>query len=584
MLLPWLVRPAHAQRAAGDPVEELRLALTIEADPTRPDELRARQQELQRIAGTIRSVGELRRALVLQEWRDEDPEQKIAQIDRAVRQELAERLAGIIRNALNSDDRDARLAAITALGDFGATVRIAGAERTFGSRFVPVMSRLVQEGDPQTREAAATALGRAAIDPNESAPVLGALLRAPDVASRRLAARALADMVEQIVQQARAATTGVRAGRAEVVAVGQAVVKAAAPGLRDSDATVRQSCLEAMRVAARMFGLGEILPVPSPAAEVGLGRTEAPPPQVVARERDDFLPLVQALAQATPAVAALLRDPVANNRVLAAHVLDDLSYARMRFLRRSGAAPGMGGAPAEDAGTVLVSQRREGGPRNRTDPAGGGPGDVLRRALVGVVPDLGQSLSDPDRRVRLAAIDTLEALEQDATPVVPDMIPALADPDRFVRWATARTLGKLGAARARGAVPGLARLLRDEDVDVRLAACLALERFGPDAAPAVPALAAAVMAVQDRDVRAAAARALQAVGPAAAPAVPALAAALSDPYARVRRAAADTLGKLGTAARPAEDALRQALNDSDEEVRRAASDALLTIMQMPQGR
>lgn len=574
-------------RLAMNPVEDLRGALLIDADPTKPEDLRARRQDLEQRAAAVQSVADLRRALGLQEWRDEDTDVNLAEIDRGVRQELTARLTKILRAALNSNDLATRMAAITAIGETGAAVRGAGTDPSIASPFLPDLARLVRMGSPEIQSAAAAALSRAAADPRASAQALAALLRESDVTHRRVGALALADMIRQVVQQARASnTSAIRTGRAEVVAVGQAVVTAAAPGLRDPDATVRGSCLEAVHIAAGMFGLGEIVPAPSAAAMRGTpgGRTEPPPPRVAAQERGDFLPLIEALARVTPEVARLLADSEPANRLVAAHALDDLSYARIRFLRRFGSIPGTGDAPPDRVPGLLVSQRRSRTPPESTGNDTTAPGDMLRTALVGVLPDLGRALHDSDLRVRLAAINTLEAMEQDAAPDVPDMIVALGDSDRFVRWATARTLGKLGPAKASGAVSGLAHLLEDGDVDVRVAACLALERFGPDAGPAVPALALALRRWGDADFHTAVARAIQAIGLAARPAVPALAAALSDDNARVRQAVAEALGRLGAAARPAIDALRLRLNDSNDEVRRAASDAILTINSLPAGR
>src|SRR5262245_55534490 len=87
----WLT-PAAAARAA-DPVDDLRQALPLD-DVSNPSEemLQFRRTNLQKKIDALKDVGELRRALVLDGWRD-DPARGanvgIRRIDADMRREVA---------------------------------------------------------------------------------------------------------------------------------------------------------------------------------------------------------------------------------------------------------------------------------------------------------------------------------------------------------------------------------------------------------------------------------------------------------------------------------------------------------------
>ena len=103
--------------------------------------------------------------------------------------------------------------------------------------------------------------------------------------------------------------------------------------------------------------------------------------------------------------------------------------------------------------------------------------------------------SRPATAVRVAAIDALGLLGNNAQPAISDLKDALKDKspiarnDRTqVRERAARTLGLLGGETARPAIPALADMLRDADPNVRRTAVEALGQMGPDAVVAVPKL------------------------------------------------------------------------------------------------
>ena len=190
--------------------------------------------------------------------------------------------------------------------------------------------------------------------------------------------------------------------------------------------------------------------------------------------------------------------------------------------------------------------------------------------------DVIASLSDPDVRVRRAAVDLLETLDREAAPAAGKLVQALADPDRFVRWSAARVLGKLAPAEPTMVVPGLTRLLNETDLDVRISAAQSIAQYGPAAKLAVPALTSKVT-VGDPESRVAAIHALQSIGKDSEMAIPAVTLALGHGDLRVRMAAAEFLGQLGPMARSAVGALRVAMLDEKLEVRSAAGDALLDL-------
>jgi len=198
-----------------------------------------------------------------------------------------------------------------------------------------------------------------------------------------------------------------------------------------------------------------------------------------------------------------------------------------------------------------------------------------------VLDSLTRGLSDPDVRSRLAAVDALELMGEEAIPAIPALVRALSDTNRFVRWSAARTLGKLAPQGAKTAIPALTRLFSPrEDLDVRLAVADALKQFGSQAREAVPTLTEGVNRGDDTS-RIAAMRTLEAIGTDSTPALPAIARELKNPDPRVRRAAAEVLGRFRSLATRFAPQLRPLLEDSDPDVRRAASEALLNLTVQP---
>ncbi len=550
----------HAQ-ARPDPVEELRKALRNPVlDTNRPEELTERRRELTRRIEALHGAGELRRALALQDWQDTEVDQRVAEIDRTARRNVAERLARLVQAMMHSPDAAGRLAAATLVAEIGITIRANAPNIALMREMAPDLVRML-ERDPATevRVAAARALGLITADPNVAVPALRRSLESDIVPVRRAAAAALGNMVSRITQiqpSKGKSITGVESTPGEVVRVATAVVPVAAGALNDSDVGVRRLAMEAIGQAA--IALRDL--VPSPESRRAYTITPLPPPGSAAARS----PVAEERANVTP-LARALSDPDDAVRLAARKALEDMADARLGLQQREG---GAGGAAGGTAGGAEESE---------PPPQGAGRMDPLLGGLRQTLPALTRGLADPDVRVRRATLDALEEMGPQAAPAIGAVIRALDDPDMFVRWAAARTIGRIGPVDVADSVPALARLLRRQDVDVELTVAGVLARFGPAARAAVPALSGAA-GRGDAETRVAALRALRAIGHDSREAIPAATAALADDDARVRRAAAEMLGSMGPLARSAVSALRDVLHDPEADVRTAASDAILSIL------
>jgi len=206
---------------------------------------------------------------------------------------------------------------------------------------------------------------------------------------------------------------------------------------------------------------------------------------------------------------------------------------------------------------------------------------------------------EPDAKIRIAALWSMEATSRSARIAVPVFARALKDEDRRVRLAGACGLARFDPA-AEGAIPILIAALEDDRAsgDEAERAARALGYLGPRARPALsllldrfrqsdaPLLAmvelapasipgvAAQLGDPDPAARRRAARALRMIGPAARSAAAGLAGALKDPDSGVRAEAALALGEIQRD--KAVEELRPLLKD-DPAVARAAAEALCAL-------
>jgi HEAT repeat protein len=563
----------RADSLPADPVEDLRQALRIPVvDPLKNKaELEFRRENLTKKIEGLHTIGQLRRAIALNDWLDEDQAADVAAVDRAIRSQVAIRLRDAVKAAFASGNPVIQKAAVDGIAEMGVTVKQIGSRLGFSHPLTPDIANLVRTGSPSVQIAAARALGSISVDPEVAAPALGDLLRSPAAELRRAAASALGNMIKgvtQLLPTKGKSPTGVESTPPEVIQVTVAAVPKVGPGLTDPDPEVRRLSADAILQAA--LAQAELVRDPPKSQRFPPpGRKPSPDEhddlvryrKEVQDERDELLPVSKVIADQVPGLVQVLVDANPASRVASRRAAEEMAHAWFKFERRRYSVP-------------LVPDAPDIKPVEATD-------DPLVKGLRLTLPNLVKGVDDPDLAVREATVDALEMLSDEARPVAGSLVRALGDPNPFVRWAAARTLGRIAPVEDETAVPALARLLQNLDLDVRIAAATALQHYGPAARAAVPDLTRVVNR-GDAEIRVAVIRALEGIGTDAAPSIPVITAALADPNPRVRLAAADVLGHFGALARDSESALRKALDDSDADVRRAASDALLSILATPE--
>ena len=545
---------------AQNPPTELRTILTTTVANPAARDLAAKEQ-IKRLV----SLGDLRQALALREWREDDPDAAIAAVDRANRLLVQHRFEDAVRAMLRGGDSAGRLAVLDMIAKLSVSVSAVDSKHGATRAFTPDLVDLICHGDGLVKQAAARTLGQVNPDPDVAVPALKTLFRSQQIEDRVAASEALASMIRIVSQLANRNQNGSssEASLTDVVKVGRSAVELAGRGLGDPQSDVRRRCAYVVGQAADALRK-QVMPGQLPEEKVG----SAASPPLVNDERAELAPLISALKEQTSRLTHALGDPDTNVRLLARRALEDLTHPQIRLLERPLAV-----AQNDSKHTHVVLK-----PSQFIDAA---PADSLMQEFQETVKALAAGVSDSDVRARRAAIDVLETLGAAAAPAASSLVQALSDPDLFVRWAAARTLGKISPVEADTAVPALAKLLGDPDADLRLAAITALERYGPAGKSALHDLLKGAGS-NDADLRVAALRAIGSIGlPHAKEAIPTFCAALSDIDVRVRLTSAEVLGRFGPDAGLAVGALRKALEDSHPDVQKAAGDALLNVMQKP---
>jgi HEAT repeat protein len=552
----------------SDPVEQLRHTLqTPVTDPSKKEELAAREKAVEEKSRGLRTIGELQRALNLTVWQLDSLEPAVAAIDTKARNEIIKRLVDSLRNILDHGTPANQWAAANVIGELSTTIKETESNQSVTRQFAGDLAKLIQTGSPPVQEAAVRALSNVTPDPEMGAATLGKAMKADAVTLRRAAAAGLGNLIQrpiQLIPGRSQSTTRVQATWPEVLQMAAAVIPQAANGLADEDVEVRRLSTDAIGQAA--FALYDFLIEPVRAQ--GMPREAAPRPDGGRKEldprREQTGPAMQALTKAlldhAPQLAQVLNDRDPGIRLQARRGLENLADARRRL--EIHAAP-QAGAPAAN---LLRSDL----PLTQTQ-------NELLQLLKITLDNLKAGVRDPSEAVRLATLEVLELMGDAAAPAAPEIVEALGDRSIFVRWVAARCLGRMSKpVEVETAVPALARLLDANDLDLRIIGAATLERYGPSAQAAIPALVR-TLGKGDVEYRIQAIRALETIVKEPEPAVPAIAAALQNSNVRVRTAAAETLGVLGPLARGAVPQLRRALADPEPEVRRAASEALLNI-------
>jgi HEAT repeat protein len=551
-------------QAATNPLEELHKALRLPVgDPASADDLAFRRANLEKRVKAL-GAAELGAALRQDGWRDRDPDDAVAALDRAVRDILIERFAALLRQALQKGAVVDKRVAIAQIAELGPQVPARNGGRSGLAReFSADLLAAMKDMDAGVRAAAARALGKLNPPLKEASAALAEALAAEDAGLRQAAADGLLAFLSSMRDQVKRGSQYWDVTPAEMAEVAAVLVPIAGKGTNDKDLQVRRTCLETIRLAAVL--LEEMVVELAHAEQEQLEALLTPGRKLNAAQRADvareielikseralLLPIARALAAQVPALIRNLGTEDTGVVLATCTAAEALPPAQRRLQRKA-------------AQLVLFDDKK---------PAKA-PEDPFGPELPKLVPALAALAAHKEVRVRLAALYALEELEGGAAPAMDVLVKALQDGDPFVRWAAARVMGKMAPAQSDKAVPALAKALADENGDVRATAAAALERYRSAAKEAVPALAKAV-ASGEPEMRVLAIRALGAVGTEAKPAVPDLAKALTAAEPEVRLEAVRALGKLGPTARPARDALLKLLDDPDVEVRRTAAEALL---------
>ncbi len=569
---------------AQDPVEDLRRTISAggPADDT-PEALEFRKAKIQEAADRMKTIGQLRRALTLDEWKV-DPLREINEglrmVDTEMRKMIGERFKKSLEKMAKQGNANARLAVANLIAEMGPTVRAIdpGEKSGFCRSLEPLVAQLCQDQELGVRQEALRALGNINGPSKTVADIFrGVLQKDSEVGPRRLAADGLQQMIKVTthLQKKGQTASGVAADRKDLLAALQAIAPVAAIGVKDSDSEVRMLSLQAVQKAAQ--ALAELLEVPESFSRrnfpvAGRKLTEKERAKIFdaydQTEKDlaQVKPMLDAFRKEMPIYAEGLRDPESRVRLEACRAFENLGNARLKLVRRANNLP-------------TIRDPKQGIDRSPADLLK--EADFMQPVLDKEMPQVMVLLRDPDVRIRRSTAEALEVLEEKSEPAMAGLILALQDPDRFVRWTSAKTLGFTPHKKAGPAIMPLAKLLSDPDLNLRIAAAASLEALGPVASEAVPALAQAIRS-GDVEARLAAMYALMRIGPEASKAaIPALIQCLDDREPRIVKTACEVIEEIGPPAAAALPALRRLIGHDDAEVRDRASQAILSILRLP---
>src|SRR5262249_49361877 len=145
-----------------------------------------REKLLTKRVEALKTLGDLRRALQLQEWRPDEGFDEKLQIDRPLREKVAARFEQGIREAFKGTPTMQKAAA-QMLGEMGLSVRGTQGGINLSRAFTQDLVNAIKQDDPGVRQTAARALGQVYPDPEVALPALAGLLRS-DLPADRVAA------------------------------------------------------------------------------------------------------------------------------------------------------------------------------------------------------------------------------------------------------------------------------------------------------------------------------------------------------------------------------------------------------------
>jgi hypothetical protein len=186
-----------APAAAADPVEDLRQALPLD-DVSGPTEamLQFRRANLQKKIEALKEIGQLRRALVLDNWRDDaarGADFGIRRIDADMRREVAKRFTAMLEAQARTGPVVNRVAVANLIAEMGPSVRALTVEvekgfakkidvkrpeemSGFARTLLPILEILIRDKDADVRQHALRALGNINPDAKKAGPLFGEVL------------------------------------------------------------------------------------------------------------------------------------------------------------------------------------------------------------------------------------------------------------------------------------------------------------------------------------------------------------------------------------------------------------------------
>jgi HEAT repeat protein len=575
--------PAVPSARADDPVDTLRTILgdRSQGDFAGIERLDFRRAKVKDAIAQMRTIGQLRRALVLDEWKV-DPKRVINEplrdLDVELRAIVGNRLTKMLKRAADRGDANARLAVANTIAEMGPTVRPLDPKDRFGytRTLYPIVVQLTKDDDLGVRQEALRALSNINAEPKDAVEIFRQTLQKdPQIGPRRLAADGLEQMVKVVnfLQRRGQAGSGVDATRQDLLDVILAVGPVAAVALEDTDTEVRMLGLLAVEQSAQT--LSDLMDTPK-----DYQRDSFPPVgfKLSALEKERILrvydlvqkdfaevrPILDMLKKAMPTYGKALYDPDARVRLSAVNAFENLAASRLQIVRRAVNLPTL-----RD-----LKDKVERSPQMLLEGT-----DFMAPFFARDLPQIGALLRDPDVRIRRTAAEVCVQLEQKNLAIMPALVSALADPDRFVRWTAAKAAGTLPPDQAEPVLGPLARMLADPELNLRIAAAASLEAMGKYAKPVLPALGQAIRS-GDVEARLAALYAIIKTGPeASAVLIPDLIIAINGSEPRVTKVACEALADIGAPAIAAIPSLRRLIGNEDSEVRSGASEAILSILQ-----
>ena len=278
---------ASAQSPGADPVEEIHQILMTSGLDTS-----TRESYLNRQIPLVHGVADLRRALCLQEWRDQQPLDAAGPVDLGARTRLGQMFERReCKEILRHGDATSKMVVMTMLGEQALHLRDSQGKSGLARHFVPDLLELMQQADEPARLQAARTLGLVVPDPDLASAVLGNWLSGSRVPERVAAAEGLANLMQATTSLAMRSRdlSGIECGRADLVRTGALVAPLGGRGLGDSERDVRRKCALALSQAAE--GLRRVVTVLRPADDAdNLDQVRA----AVLEDRRELMPLIAA--------------------------------------------------------------------------------------------------------------------------------------------------------------------------------------------------------------------------------------------------------------------------------------------------